>query len=376
MESHIKLGRIFGVKIGLHYTWIIIALLIVFSLVSRFHEMRPEWATGVVWATAIITGALFFAAIIAHELSHALIAKLRGLPVHSITLFALGGMAQIEADAADAKTELWVSIAGPVASALLGFICLGLALSLGWTMLTEPGTPLMAMLVWLGYINIMLAIYNMIPGFPMDGGRALRAVIWRITGDRARATCIATLMGQFIAFGFIVLGLHSFLQGVGFGGLWFILIGWFLLQAARSAYRRLVMNERLRGVRVSDVMARDCPVVDGRSNLQTLVFEYLLRTGGHCFVIVENGAVAGLITRDEVRAIDEARWPFTTVNDVIVPVDRLQTVRPETPVTEALDMIERAGVRQALVMSDDRLEGILLRDQLLRSLATRAEPDK
>jgi Zn-dependent protease len=188
MELHIKLGRIFGVKVGLHYSWIIIALLITFSLASHFREMHPDWGLSVVWATAIITGTLFFAAIIVHELSHALIAKLRGLPVHSITLFALGGVAQIEADSADAKTEFWMSIAGPVVSALLGFICLSLALSLGWTMPAEPGTPLMAMFVWLGYINIMLTVYNMIPGFPMDGGRVLRAVIWWITGNKMRAT--------------------------------------------------------------------------------------------------------------------------------------------------------------------------------------------
>lgn len=376
MESHIKLGRIFGVKIGLHYSWIIIALLIAFSLASRFQEMHQDWGRGTAWLTAIITAALFFAAIITHELSHALVAKLRGLPVHSITLFVLGGVAQIEADAKDAKTEFWIGIAGPVMSAVLGFICLGLAWTLGWTMPAEPGTPLMAMLVWLGYINITLAIFNMIPGFPMDGGRVLRAVIWWITGNRAPATRIATLMGQFIAFGFIFLGLFSFFRGAGFGGLWIAFIGWFLLQAARSSYAQLEMSERFRGVRVSDVMARDCPIVDGRSNLQTFVDEYLLPTGRRCFLIVENGAVAGLITPQEVKAVERARWPFTTIYDVMIPIDRLRTVKPETPVTEAMETIGRADVNQLPVMSNGRLEGIISRDRVLQFMVTRAELDR
>jgi Zn-dependent protease/predicted transcriptional regulator len=375
MESRIKLGRIFGIKIGLHYTWVIIALLITFSLAARFQGMHPNWGPGVAWATAIITGALFFAAIIAHELSHALVAKLRGLPVHAITLFALGGVAQIEKEAADAKTEFWMGIVGPITSAVLGCLCLGLAWMLGWTMLAEPGTPFMAMLVWLGYINIGLALFNMIPGFPLDGGRVLRAVIWWITGNGVRATRIATVMGQFIAFGFIILGLISFFRGAGFDGLWTAFIGSFLLQAARSSYAQLETSERLRGVRVSDVMVRDCPVVDGRTTLQTFVDEYLLRTGRRCFLIVENGKVEGLITPHEVKAVERARWPYTTVADVMIPIDRLRTVRPDTPMTEALEMIGRADVNQLPVMSNGRLEGMVSRNRALQFLVTSSALD-
>jgi predicted transcriptional regulator len=152
-------------------------------------------------------------------------------------------------------------------------------------------------------------------------------------------------------------------------------IGWFLLQAARSSYAQLEMSERLRGVRVSDVMGRDCPVVDSRSTLQTFVDEYLLRTGRRCFLIVENGMVVGLITPHEVKAVERARWPYTTVSDVMIPIDRLRTVRPGTPVTEALEMIGRADVNQLPVMSNGRLEGMLSRDRVLQSLVSRAELD-
>jgi Zn-dependent protease/predicted transcriptional regulator len=375
MESNIKLGRLFGVEIGLHYTWIIIALLIAFSLAARFQSLHPDWGSGVAWLTAIITAALFFASIIVHELSHAIVAKMRGLPVHSITLFALGGVAKIEKEAADAKTEFWMGIVGPITSAVVGFICLGVAQTLGWAMLAEPGTPLMAMLVWLGYINVAIGIFNMIPGFPMDGGRVLRAAVWWKTGDMVFATRVAAMTGQVVAFGFIVLGIMRFFGGAGFGGLWIAFIGWFLLNAARATYARVEMDERLRGVRVADLMARDCARVDGRTNLQTFVDDYLLGTGRRCHMIVENGVTVGLITPHEVKAVERARWPHTTVSDAMVPIDRLKTVKLDTPAAEALAMLARADVNQLPVVSNGRLEGVVSRDRLLQYLVTRAELD-
>src|SRR5882672_1216648 len=183
MKSHIKLGRIFGIEIGLHFSWFIIALLITLSLADQFHSLNSDWGEGVIWAAAIGTSLLFFVTIIAHELSHAAVAKARGLPVRSITLFALGGVAQIEKEASDAKTEFWMGIAGPITSALIGIACLGLAVTLGWSPNVANQAPAAAMLGWLGIINITLAIFNMIPGFPLDGGRVLRAIIWWTTGD-------------------------------------------------------------------------------------------------------------------------------------------------------------------------------------------------
>ncbi len=373
MQANIKLGRIAGIEIGLHYSWLLIALLIAFSLAARFQALHPDWGSSVAWLTAIITAGLFFASIVVHELSHAMVAKMRGLPVHSITLFALGGVAKIEKEAADAKTEFWMGIIGPITSAVIGLLFLGLSWLLGWAALSEPGTPVMAMLVWLGYINLLLAAFNMLPGFPMDGGRVLRALVWWKTGNQARATRIAAATGLFLAFGFIVLGIVSVFQGAGFGGLWIAFIGWFLLNAARATYAQNEMTERLRGVRVADVMARDCPVVDGNTNLQTLVDEHLLRTNGRCYLIVENGVTAGLITPNEIKAIERARWPYTTVSDAMVPIERLKIVNPEMPVAEALETLGRANVNQLPVVSNGRLEGIISRDRVLQFLFTRAE---
>jgi Zn-dependent protease/CBS domain-containing protein len=373
MQPQIRLGRIFGIEIGLHYSWLIIAVLMATSLAGHFGTKHPDWESAVIWTTAIMTALLFFASIILHEFSHAAVARLRGLPVRSITLFALGGVAQIGKEAADAKTEFWMGIAGPITSALIGLVCLATAWSIGWTFAVEPATPLLAMLVWLGYINIGLAIFNMIPGFPMDGGRVLRAIIWWTTGNADRATRLAAGTGQVIALGFIVFGVLQFFGGAGIGGLWMVFIGWFLLSAAQATSAQVALTETFRGVKVADLMARDSTTVDGNTNLQTFVHEFLLRSGRRCFLIAEKGRFVGLITLNEAKAIPQARWPFTTVYDVMVPLERLRTVTPEAPVTEALEIIGRENIHQLPVVSNGRLEGMISRDQIMNQLLTRAE---
>jgi Zn-dependent protease len=373
MRAQIKLGRIRGIEIGLHYSWLIIALLITLSLAGHFRVHNPSWGEGVMLGTAIITAALFFTSIVVHELSHAAVAKSRGLPVRSITLFALGGVAEIEKEAADAKTEFFMGIVGPITSLLIGGVCLGVVLALGWTPPEFPQTPLAAMLMWLGYINIMLALFNMVPGFPLDGGRVLRAIIWWLTGDANRATRTAARVGQLVAFGLIVFGVWQFFGGAGFSGLWLAFIGWFLLDASRESYAQVEITEGLRGVRVREVMTQDCPVVDGRSNLQTFVDEHLLRTGRHCFVVTESGRVAGLITPREVIKVERARWPYTTVDDAMRPLDQLRTVGPDAPLTEALEVMGREDLNQLPVVRDGGITGVVSRGHILQLLQTRAE---
>jgi Zn-dependent protease/predicted transcriptional regulator len=373
MEAQIKLGRIFGVEVGLHYSWLIIALLVTLSLAGHFGAHNPDWGPGVIWGAAVVTGLLFFAAILAHELSHAAVAKARGLPVRSITLFALGGVAMIEKESADAKTEFWMGIIGPITSAVIGFACLLLAWALGWRPPEFPARPLQAMLMWLGYINVGLAVFNMIPGFPLDGGRVLRAAVWWATGDAVRSTRVAARVGQAVAFLFIVWGLLRFFGGEGFGGLWLTLIGWFLLDAARGSAMQLEVTESLRGVRVGDVMRSGCPVVSGRDNLQTFVDEHLLRSGERCFVVEEQGRLSGLVTPHEVKGVERSRWPYTTLDEVMRPLESLRTVAPETPVAEALELMGREDVNQLPVVRDGQLLGIISRGHILRLLQTRAE---
>jgi Zn-dependent protease len=200
VRSNIKLGKISGIEIGLHYSWFIIAALIVFSLVERFSEAHATWTRGEIWAVALVTAVLFFFSLLLHELAHSWVAQKRGLRVKAITLFALGGVSQIQDDSTNAKTELWISIAGPIASLMIGLVCLNIASELGWHRSTEPHTALAGILVWLGYINISLALFNMIPAFPLDGGRVLRSILWAVIKDDNRATWIAARVGQIVAF--------------------------------------------------------------------------------------------------------------------------------------------------------------------------------
>ncbi len=373
MKAQIKLGRILGVQIGLHYSWFIIALLITLSLASQFRLQNPAWTDGLKWGMALITALLFFVSIVLHELSHALVAKARGLPVRSITLFALGGVAEIEKEAVDAKTEFWMGIAGPITSFVIGVICLALAVALGFRPPEFPTQPVPAMLMWLGYINIVLAIFNMIPGFPLDGGRVLRAIVWWITGNARRATTIAARVGQVIAFVMIIYGVLQFFQGAGFNGLWICFIGWFLLNASRESYAQVAITEGLRGIRVGDVMSRDYATVDGYSNLQTFVEDHLARTGRRCFVVLVNSQPEGIITPNEITGVQRARWPYTTVADVMRPLDQVKTVAPDTPLSDALEVMGQQDLNQLPVLANGNLAGLISRAHVLQLLKTRAE---
>jgi Zn-dependent protease len=372
MKSHIKLGRVLGIELGLHISWFIIALLITMSLAAEFYALNPDWGATVIWATAIGTGLLFFVSIILHELAHAVVAKARKLPVRSITLFALGGVAQIEKEAGDPGTEFWMGIAGPIMSVLIGVVCLALAWALGWTPAAMPDAPLPAMFMWLGFINISLAIFNLIPGFPLDGGRVLRAIVWWLTNDGVRATRIAARVGQIVAFGFIVLGIVRVFTGAGFAGLWIAFIGWFLLEAAGASRAQVEVNERLRGVNAGDLVERDCLVVDGRDNLQNFVNNYLLRTGTQCFLVRDEEGIEGVITPYEVIETDRSRWPSTTVEQAMKPLEKLPAIEPETPVTQALEIMDRENVNELPVARNRRFEGLLTRGGVLRLLQRRA----
>ena len=373
MKAHIKFGRIAGISIGLHYSWFIIALLIALSLVQHFHAVDPQWSRTVVWMAAAVTSVLFFVALLLHELAHSLVAKARGLRVRAITLFALGGVSQIESEARDAKSELWIAIAGPITSVVIGLVLLGTAWLGGWLVAGGPATPLTSVLVWLGYINILLAAFNMVPGYPLDGGRVLRALIWSVTHNADRATRLAAKVGQAVAFLFILSGLWRFFVGANFGGLWLAFIGWFLLDASRASYVQVEMMAGLRDRRVADVMDHDYATVEGRLSLQDFVDEYLLRSGRRCFVVLHNGQVAGLVTPHEVKSVDRQSWSQTTVQSVMRPLRQLRAVAPDTPALQALELMSREDVNQLPVISGGRLAGIFSRGHVLRFLRTHAE---
>ena len=373
MQAQVKLGRVAGISIGLHYSWFIIALLITLSLATHFHMTNPHWSDVTVWSAAIVTGVMFFAALLLHELAHSILAKARGLRVREITLFALGGISQIESDAPDAKGEFWIAIAGPITSVVIGVVLIGAAWLSGWHSGTEPSTPVAAVLLWLGYINLALAAFNMIPGYPLDGGRVLRAVIWWITRNADRATRLSSQIGQAVAFVIILLGLFQFFTEHGnFGGLWMAFIGWFLLDAARTSYVQVGMMTELHGRTVGEIMDRSCPTVEAYLSLQDFVDEFLLRTGFRGYVVVHNDQIVGLITPHEVKEVARDRWTQTSVQAVMRPIGKVHTVSPDTPALQALQMMGRDDVNQLPVVSNGHLEGLFSRGHVVRFLQAHA----
>jgi Zn-dependent protease/CBS domain-containing protein len=373
VKSSIKLGKVAGIRVGLHYSWFIIAALIAFSLGEQFHQTNPSWGPGRIWGTALLTAALFFVTLLLHELSHSLVAQAHGMKVKEITLFALGGVSQIESDAPDAKTEFWMAIAGPAASLIIGFGCLALAAGLGWHPWSEPQTGVTAVLVWLGYINVLLGVFNMIPGYPLDGGRVFRAIVWAVTKNVDRSTRIAARIGQLVAFLFIFYGVWSFFRGAGFDGLWMAFIGWFLLEAAQSSYAQVEITAAFQGMRVSEVMSRDGVIVNPSVSLRELVDNYVLRAGQRCFAVEDGGCFMGLITLRDVGAIPRDRWDNTTVREVMRSLEDLHTITPDTPVLDALKLMTANDVNQLPVVANGTLQGTVTRSHLMQLLQAHSE---
>jgi Zn-dependent protease/CBS domain-containing protein len=373
MHTHIKLGRVFGIEIGIHSSWFIIAFLITFSLAAQFRSVDRDWSEVLVWGASLATAILFFVSLLAHELAHSLVARARKLPVRRIILFALGGVSLIEKEAPDARTEFLIAIVGPLTSVVLGGLMLWSAKALGGNPDAGPQTPSMAILYWLGTINLGLGLFNMLPGFPLDGGRVLRAVVWWLTRSMERATRIAARAGQVIAVIFIAFGIYQFFRGAGLSGLWIAFIGWFLLQAAGAQYQELELKHALVGVRAGDLMARDCAQVPGPTSVQDFVDEFLLRTGRRCFFVTVQDSIAGLITPHEVRALERSLWPLTPIQQIMKPLDKLRVVAPETAAMEALEIMAREDLNQLPVVSDHHVKGLLSRSNILEALRSRRE---
>lgn len=344
-----------------------------FSLAAHFRAMRLAWSNDLIWGVAIITAVLFLVSLLLHEFAHSLLAKSRGIKVRAITLFALGGVLQIESEAPDAKSEFWIAIIGPITSTVIGIVCLWAARLSGWTPSNEAPSVVVAVLLWLGYINLALAAFNMIPGYPLDGGRVLRSILWWFSGSARRATHWASQVGQVIAFLFIMLGLYRimlglyrFFVGANFGGLWLAFIGWFLMDAAKTSYAQFGLVAGLQGRKVADLVARDCPKVPGYLNVRDFVDEYLLPSTSRCYLVTTDSVITGLATADDVRRIPREDWVQTSVQSIMKPLNELLSVPPEMPATKAIEMMDRDNLGELPVISNGTLVGVFSRGQLLR----------
>lgn len=368
MDASIKLGKIMGIPVGLHTSWFLVFALVTWSLaVGYFPREYPSLQPVAFWGLGVITSLLFFGSVLVHELGHSIVALRNKIPVHGVTLFIFGGVAQIGREPSDAGTEFRIAIAGPLSSLVLAAGFAGL-----WWL--DRAIPyLAAPSVWLMRINLMLALFNLIPGFPLDGGRVLRAALWYFSGSFHRATQIATFTGQLFAFGFIGLGVLVILNGNLINGLWLVFIGWFLQNAAAATYAQTALQKSLRDITVAQAMTRDCQLVPPHMPLSQLIENYVLTGGQRCFFVTEEDRLRGLLTLTDMARIPRMEWAHTTAGEVMIPWDRIVRVRPDMALLAALQAMDDANVNQVPVLVGEELVGILSREQVLRYIRTRSE---
>jgi Zn-dependent protease/predicted transcriptional regulator len=360
----IPIGRIFGLDIRIDVSWLLIVALVSMSLAGYFAQGYPERATGWIWTAAIVTTLLFFACLLLHEISHSLVARTRGVEVSGITLFMFGGVSQIRHEPRRPSDEFTIAVVGPVTSAVLGLMFLALRNAF------SPDSLVHDSFDWLGRINIGLAIFNLVPGFPLDGGRILRAAVWGATKDLRRATRFAALMGSVFAFALVGIGIVDVLFfGRFVEGLWFGLIGWFLLVAARQSAGQMELKETLRQLRVEQAMRSTCPSVPVLLPLDQFVDEFVFRKGGKCFFVTRDEQLEGLVTLDDVRRIDRQIWSSTSVGDIMVPIRDVKSVRPEDSLLVAFDRMNEHSLNQLPVMDGPRVAGVITRNDIFRLVA-------
>ena len=367
MPGSLRIGKIFGIEISIHFSWIIILVLLTWSLaVGWFSQLYPGWSTFTYWLVSLIAALLLFVSVLVHELAHSVVARARGLPVKNITLFVFGGVSNIEKEPESPGVEFQIAVVGPLASLLIG----GLAYLLYW-LLGRNTSPLAAILGYLAYANVLLGVFNLIPGFPLDGGRVLRSIVWKINGNLRKATQIVTIVGQVIAYLFILLGIWMFFGGNLIGGLWIGFIGWFLLSSAQSANSEVMLQSMFRGVTVAEVMNTSPMTVPANISLQKLVNEYFLPLGLRSAFVTQADQLAGLITLSDIRHIPREEWEKVPVGHTMIPRERLHIVSPQQSLNDVLPLMAGRDVNQLPVVQDDRIVGVLSRDAIVRYLEVR-----
>lgn len=367
MPGSLRLGKIAGIAVYGHVSWLIFLVLLTWSLASDwFAQVFPGWAATTYWIAAFVSALLFFVCVLAHELGHALVARAHGLTVRDITLFVFGGVASIEEESKRPGVELQIALAGPAVSLLLAAFAYLLGLPL-----KGSGASAQAVLDYLAVTNLLLAIFNLIPGFPLDGGRALRSVIWKVTGNFRKATHIASSVGQTCGYVFILLGIIEFFTGNFFYGLWTAFIGWFLLSASQSAALRVEMQWELQGISVEQVMNPQPTTVPANISLHKLVNEYFIPQELHQAFVTQGEYLAGLITLGDIVAVERDRWIRTPVGHIMRQREQVYSVSPRQPLHEALQVMSTRGLQEVPVVEQERLVGLLSLESILHSLQAR-----
>jgi Zn-dependent protease/CBS domain-containing protein len=366
MENAVKLGRVAGIEISVHYTWVFAFALIAWSLAAGFFPGNyPGWAGPVYWLAGALAALALFGSVLVHELSHSLVALARGQRVHGITLFLFGGVSNLETEAERPRDEFLVAIVGPLTSFALAGACWWLS------RLLPSGAPVLgAILAYLAFVNVLLGVFNLLPGLPLDGGRVLRSLLWAAMGSPHRATAIASYVGQGLALLMILWGVWQTFSGNVLGGIWIVFLGLFLNSAAEAARRQQALAEQLWGLRVTDLMDPRPAVGNVRTTIQEFVFDCALRQGRRAMLVVEDDRLLGIVTVSDAGNVPRAAWAPTMVGAVMTPVP-LKTVPADAELGCALRLLVGGTVQQLPVLDDGRLVGMLSRADVLRFLELR-----
>jgi Zn-dependent protease/CBS domain-containing protein len=364
MPRGLNLGEVFGIPVRLHYTWFVALPLIAIALVVYFYGIQPLWLNIIHGITASL---LFLASICARELAHSFVAINRGMQVGSVTLYVFGGAPRIAEQDTRSVPELLVAVVGPVSSLIIASIFYALYYALGGVETSMPAE----FMQWLFFFNLMIALFNLIPAFPLDGGRALRAILLMTMGDYSQATRIASLTGRIIGFLLILAGIVLIATGGGwFASVATAVLGWFLAEAATASQREVLVRDALRGITAHDMMTQDYTPIKQQLTFG-VVREYIINSGQHCFTVIEDGKLQGIVTLGDIQ-IPQKRWDSTRISDVMTSASKLKTAPLNQPAVDLLEQMDDYDIEQIPVVQEGKLMGMVTRERLLRFLRARA----
>jgi Zn-dependent protease/CBS domain-containing protein len=381
-----SLARLAGIELRLDWSLALLFVLVAVDLgAGVFPSWHPDWSPRLGWGLALTTAVLLLVSITLHELSHALVARANHIPVRRVTLFVFGGLAEIEGEARSPGSEFVMAAVGPVVSIGIGLAAMSAAKALltgGRTLdpdaiepLLRAATPLETLLIWVGTVNVTLGVFNLLPGFPLDGGRVLRSLIWALTRDRARATRWAAGAGRGIAWALMGLGVLNALHGAIGQGLWLVLIGWFLDNAARASLESSLLRNALESVPITQLMRTDFARVPSDLSLEGLVNGYLVRSDQAVFPVERDGRWLGVVSRRAVPSVSPAAWPATTVTSLMVPAAEIPVLRPDATAEEAFARLVNEETDEVPVVLEQRLLGMIHRADVLRWLVLSGRPE-
>jgi Zn-dependent protease/CBS domain-containing protein len=361
-----RIGSILGIEIRIDYSWFVIFFLILWTFSSGvFPAVYPGQPTPTYLAMGVAGTFLFFSSLLAHELAHSVVAMRKGIPVDRITLFIFGGMAHTRMEFESPGDEFLIAGAGPVSSFLIAL----LFAAVGWTGATAGWSPAVVWVAqYLAFLNVILAVFNLLPGFPLDGGRLFRAAVWKASGSLEKATRWASMGGKVLGYLLMALGLLSLFGGNVIGGVWMIFIGWFVRMAAEAGYTQYLLHAALEGIRARDLMAADPETVPAEATLREFVEDYVFSGRHNAYPVVEGAHPLGILTLDRVKSVPREEWETRTVRGAMVPLSENVVVHPEEGMTRVMEKLQESQVRRVLVARNGELLGIITRGDLARWL--------